>query len=68
MKNTKIKITDLNKWYDYSHKIENSCITENLINLSFSIFSAHIVSSLSSYEPVKYPSQIKILILLYLFI
>lgn len=61
-----MKITNnliLNNWYDYSYKIASHNITDTYIRTAFSLFRTQVLSSLSVYKPVNYPSSIKLLIL-----
>ena len=51
-----------NKWTDFYYKINTNNINDTSIRLSFSLFKAQVFSFLQFYEPVKYPSQIKLLI------
>ena len=52
-----------NKWTDYSFSISTKFITDNVIRNALSKFRSEIISSLSFYQPVSYPSNIKVLIL-----
>lgn len=61
MKNiTKLTI---NNWSDYNHKLHSNNISNLDIAIAFSKFITQVISTLSDYKPVNYPSNIRILIL-----
>ena len=59
----KLNNLTFNKWSDFSYNMESKNITLSNITIAFSMFRKEILSNLAFYKPVKFPSQIKLLIL-----